>query len=165
MRYLAAMLLWCLPAAAGQIGRPLPDVPGTWKFGSLPPASAANWSGHSEAEGRIFLAKIQGVASRLHSAKVFNPPLGFNGEGYIEFVDHGRCEPTDPCAKLPLAGRLEFILFYFCQGPGAKPKTDTEANVSANFYFNALVGEPAFAKHNGHEMRWLPQAIGQAAGC
>jgi hypothetical protein len=87
MRYLAAMWLLCLPAAGQQV-RPLPNVPGTWKL-STPPASAAKWSDRSEAEGRIFLAKIQGVASRLHSAKVFNPPLGFNGEGYIEFLDHG----------------------------------------------------------------------------
>jgi hypothetical protein len=164
MRYLAAMLLLCWPAAAGQIGRPLPDVPGTWQLSSPPPASAAKWSGHSEAEGRIFLSTIQGVAARLHSAKVFNPPLGFNGEGYIQFVDHGQCEPTDPCAKVPVAGRLRLIFFYFCEGPGGKPKTDTEAITDAVFYFNALVGEPAFEKLNGQELRWLPQAIGQAAG-
>jgi hypothetical protein len=162
MRYLAAMLLLCLPAAGQQI-RPLPNVPGTWKF-SIPPASAAKWSGHSEAEGRIFLSRIQGVASHLHSAKVFNPPLGFHGEGYIQLSGSGPCEPTDPCAKAPLSGELLFIFLYFAEGPGGRPKTDREAITEAHFYFNGLAGEPAFEKHNGHEMRWLPEAIGQAAG-
>ena len=102
MRYLAAMSLLCLPAAAGQV-RPLPDVPGTWQLSSAP-ASDAKLCGHSEAEGRIFLSKIQGIASRLHTAKVFNPPLGFNGEGYIQLSGSGRCEATEPCAN-PAASR------------------------------------------------------------
>jgi hypothetical protein len=104
------------------------------------------------------------VFSRLHTAKVFNPPLGFNGEGYINFVDHGRCEPTDPCANVPLSGRLSFIFLYLAEGAGGRPKTDREAITEADFHFNEVLGEPPFEKHNGHEMRWLPEAIGQAAG-
>jgi len=167
MRYLAAMLLLCLPAA-GQEVRPLPNVPGTWQF-SVPPASDAKWSGHSEAEGRIFLSKIQGIASRLHTAKVFNPILGFNGECYIQLSGSSLCVPNEPCAsaKLPVSGSLLYVFLYFAEGPGGKPKTDREAVTEADFHFNDLhqVGRgQTFEKHNGHEMMWLPVAIGQAAG-
>jgi hypothetical protein len=164
MRYLAAALLLCLPAA-GQV-RPLPDVPGTWQLSS-PPASDAKWSGHSEAEGRIFLSKIQGIASRLHTAKVFNPPLGFNGEGWIQLSGSGRCEPTEPCANVPVSGSLLFIFLYFAEGPGGKPKTDREAVTEADFHFNdphEVCRGNTFERHNGHEMMWLPVAMGQAAG-
>jgi hypothetical protein len=159
------MLLLCLPAAAGQV-RPLPDVPGTWQLSSVP-ASDAKWSGHSEAEGRIFLSKIQDTASRLHTAKVFSPPLGFNGEGYIQLSDSSRCQPPELCANVPVSGSLLFIFLYFAEGPGGKPKTDREAVTEADFHFNdphEVARGNTFEKHNGHEMMWLPVAMGQAAG-
>ena len=167
MRYVAAILLLCLPAA-GQEVRPLPNVPGTWQL-SVPPASSAKWAGHSEAEGRILLSKIQGLASRLHTAKVFNPPLGFNGECYIQLSDSRLCVPTEPCASAnaPVSGSLLYIFLYFAEGPGGKPKTDREAVTEADFHFNdphEVARGQTFEKHNGHEMMWLPVAIGQTAG-
>jgi hypothetical protein len=62
MRYLAAMLLLCLPAAAQT--RPLPDVPGTWEL-IIEPASNTKWPACSEAGHRIFLRHTRGVAEFL----------------------------------------------------------------------------------------------------
>jgi hypothetical protein len=149
------------PCETAESNACFPNLPGTWKEID---AEAARLP----AGQRLFQSKIQGVAAMLRRLKVFNPPIGFKAEAYVDLMGRG-CYDQKDCTAAPLFGRiwLQFLCFV-AQGPRLGPSVDHEIRKDLEFHFNdpgsLWNGGPQLNLSDGREVACTPKEWGQVGG-
>jgi hypothetical protein len=113
------------------------------------------------AQAKTFLAKIDGVASIVQAAQVFNPPLGFTANDVTaDLCCAHPCETLGTCKTLPAQGRLWVHFHYYAGFGGGKPATHEELRAEAEFYFNnpynVFNGNLRVSLPDGHKLAWEP---------
>ena len=148
------------PCETAESNACFPRLPGTWREIDTPAARLP-------ADQKLFLSKIQGVASMLRRLKVFNPPIGFKAEAYVDFTGLG-CDVQKDCTAAPLFGRIWIQFLCFVAQGRPEPSIDHEIMKDVQFMFNdpgsLWNGGPQLNLSDGRGVAYTPKEWGHVGG-